>query len=101
MKIEEVAWLAALIDGEGYVSKTYPHRMYVVNNHRGLLQRAINITRCGKLYLHSKNSKGNRAWRWVVYRKAELYYLFSLLHRFLIVKKEVAKKALARMKCRI
>lgn len=101
----EAAWLAGIIDGEGFIvltNKQYPTPNFslgVSNTSRELLERILAVTGCGRLDDDQRarqhtNPYASPSWKWCA-MTANAVVLLKQILPWLIVKKARAEKAIA------
>lgn len=101
----ETAWLAGIVDGEGFIcvtNKRFPTPTFILgvsNTCRPLLTRILEVTGCGRLDDSTRgvdrmNPYASRSWKWCAMTANALILLEQMLP-WLIVKKSRAEKALA------
>jgi hypothetical protein len=100
MKQIEIGYLAAIVDGEGYLGITdrgRQLRMVVTSTHRQLPNRLVKMTGKGKATLCKRKKDGRRmpAWQWQCFRRDAVVSILQKIAPHMIIKQEQAKCLLA------
>ena len=99
MTPEERAWLAGIIDGEGYIgirrgnsnpkakSPSYELLVTVYNTGKPLVDHCLEITGLGSMWCRDKGAPNKLAYEWTVFSKNALEILDEI-YPYLILKQE-------------
>jgi hypothetical protein len=84
----EVAWLAGLIEGEGYlgcrVAGVHSHTVRLNLTDRDVVQRVATITGVGRLWEREPTGTMRRgSWQWAVYVREEADALMAAIRPFM------------------
>ena len=93
MKATDAAWLAGILDGEGYIDVPL-HRIEVKNCDRKLLKQVQRVAGCGAVYTSGNPRRKNhrRAYKFSVGAKTDVRRILKSVESRLITK---------RAKCRL
>ena len=101
----ESAWLAAFIDGEGYIGvvksnpvaggPTYLLRLTISNTHRGVMDYICKLTQLGRIQTCPPGKHGLKIqYKWEIYATYDIKRIIKTVYPYLIVKKWQAREAL-------
>lgn len=95
MKLTEAAWLAGIIDGEGYI-RVHPPEIQVTNCDRELLEKVLTVTGCGAIREtgRPRSRLHRQGYRWYTRRRSEVVRLLTATQKWLITKRAKAGRLL-------
>lgn len=99
MKATDAAWLAAIIDGEGYIDVPLC-RIKVTNCDLKLLQETQRIAGGGRIYSNGTPQRANhrQAYRWDLQAKADVKRVLNAVGPRLITKRAKSRAVLEAIK---
>lgn len=95
MKTDDAAWLAGIIDGEGWIQIT-PPRIEVKNCDRELLAEVHKVAGCGAVYTSGNPRPGHRrAYKWCLTAKTDVKRVLDAVEKRLITKRAKCRAVLS------
>ena len=97
----DAAWLAGIIDGEGYVDAKR-RRVTVTNCDMKLLDEVKRVAGCGAIHTTGpcRSEKHRPAYRWSVAARADVATVLRSVFPRLITKRDVARNVILETTCK-
>lgn len=97
MTLTEAAYVAGVVDGEGYISSSR-YELHVTNTDLSLLHRVRDIAGCGRLYRPGKPLRREHRpqYRWRLTKRGDIVKLLRRIQPFLTAKAPACQSFLSR-----